>query len=344
MIPKHGGILSETSDSLDFSANINPLGMPDSVRNAIIQSADQWTQYPDPVCTKLTQGLAQTYNISADNIICGNGAADLIFRIVHALKPKRALICTPTFSEYESALDEVECKIARFRLSEQDDFNVGIEILRSLTMETDICFLCSPNNPTGRRIAPDVLKKVADYCNTNAITLVCDESFLGFTENAAAYSLRNVLHETGIILSAFTKLFAIPGIRLGYICCGSKQIASRIRSSGQYWSVSVPAQAAGLAALQETAFVAQTVWYVAEERGFLTESLRKCGIKVYRADANFLLIKAQDSFADEMYKRGIYVRRCENFIGLTKQHFRLAVRTHSENLRLIRAAEEVYAI
>ena len=343
MIPKHGGIYTDSSNLLDFSANINPLGMPERVRQAIMDSAAQCTHYPDPDCTALSAAIAQQYRVSADQIVCGNGAADLIFRIVRALKPKHAVICAPTFSEYESALTESGCTVNRFLLWEDLDFAVTSDILEILTPQADLCFLCTPNNPTGRRIAPDLLGRIAKHCARNRIQLICDECFLGFTADAAAHSLRNVLSETGIILSAFTKLHAIPGIRIGYACCGSAETAAQIRNTGQYWSVSVPAQAAGLAALQETGFCERTVGYVAAERAFLSDSLRGCGIRVYSSDANFLLLKADESFADEMYNRNIIVRRCANFVGLTNQHFRIAVRTHPENLRLIRAVQEVYA-
>ena len=145
-----------------------------------------------------------------------------------------------------------------------------------------------------------------------------------------------------IILKAFTKIYAIPGLRLGYACCGTPEIANRLRQSGQYWSVSVPAQAAGIAALRESAYVCRTVRYIADARKALSDQLRKCGLRVYPSDANFLLLKTDKRFAENMKQHRILVRSCANFIGLSDSHFRIAVRTERENAALIRAVREVY--
>lgn len=342
MIEKHGGNLTAYPGFLDFSANINPLGMPRSVRDAVIASADKWEHYPDPACTALTSAISEYENLPADRIVCGNGAADLIYRIAFTFRPKQALVCAPTFSEYESALQAVGCNVCHYLLHESTGFRLQSDFPDQLTHETDILFVCTPNNPTGLRISPDLLSRIAEKCLAENILLVCDECFLDFTAQAEQYSLRQAMNRNTIILKAFTKLYAIPGLRLGYLFCGSSEFAERIRNCGQYWSVSVPAQAAGIAALSELKFVSQTVRYVADQRKILSENLRKCGIHVYPSDANFLLLRTEKRFADNMKRHQILVRSCSDYIGLTESHFRIAVRTESENAALIRAIREVY--
>ena len=239
MIQQHGGNIYGYENILDFSANINPLGAPESIKKAIAANVADIEKYPDPNCTELRKRLAEHESVSADNIVCGNGADDLIFRIVHALKPRKALICAPTFSEYSRALSEAGCEICEHQLSEPDNFDVDERLPDALDSSFDICFVCNPNNPTGHLIAPEILKTLARKCSENGIVLVCDECFLGFAECGEKFSLLNFLSSGIIILKAFTKLYAMPGIRLGYAVCGDAAAAEKIQESGQFWSVSL---------------------------------------------------------------------------------------------------------
>lgn len=338
----HGGNTFQSPQMLDFSANINPLGMPEAVQRAVTDSVRDCVRYPDPDCTELIRALAEFEQHPAEQIVCGSGAADLIFRIVHAILPHHALLCAPTFSEYEAALREVGCAVQEYPLNPVTDYQPDDRILSALTEKTDIVFLCTPNNPTGRRIPPALLKQIADRCRETGSVLVSDECFLWFSADAEQYSLRRFLHGHCIILNAFTKLFAMPGLRLGYALCGSAAMAEKLRGSGQFWSVSVPAQAAGLAALQLPDWIPETVRLVTAERAFLSEELRKSGVYVYDGDANFLLLRAPSDFAERMKQHRILIRKCADFHGLTDAHYRIAVRTHAENLALISAVREEY--
>ena len=337
----HGGSFSKSTNILDVSAKLNPLGMPYTVLDAVVDYAHKCVHYHEPKCTELTARLADFERVSASQIVCGNGAADLIDRIVRAFRPKRALICAPTFSEYAYALRSADCQITEYLLNPTMNYQLDDSFLSAISDDLDMVFLCTPNNPTGQRICPDLLRLIADKCRKHNVLLVSDECFLRFTSNAEAYSFRVHFSQNCIILNAFTKLYAMPGLRLGYAVCGCADFAERIRQTGQFWCVSVPAQAAGIAALNEVCWIEKTVRYVAAERKFLTDSLRQARLTVFDADANFLLLKAPADFADEMKKRNILVRRCTDFHGLTDEHFRIAVRTHAENLALVSAVREV---
>ena len=338
----HGGNVYRHAGMLDFSANISPLGMPEAVRRAVTESAAECAQYPDPHCTALTAAIAEFEACSPAQIVCGNGAADLIFRIVSAFRPRHALLCAPTFSEYAHALMQNGCSITEYPLDPARDFRADEGILSAISDDTEILFLCTPNNPTGQLIAPALLRNISEICAERHILLVCDACFLRFCKDAEAYSPRPYLRENGIILHAFTKLFAMPGLRLGYALCGSPETAETLRNTGQFWSVSVPAQAAGIAALQCTERIQQTVQYIAQERAFLADGLRGSGIRVFPGAANFLLLTAPADFAEQMEQRGIIVRKCTDFHGLSDSYFRIAVRTHEENETLLAAVREVY--
>lgn len=334
MLQEHGGNVHGLSGVLDFSANINPLGMIEGVRNAIVSSAADCILYPDPDCTELREALGIALDFSPEKIVCGNGAADLIYRTVHAFRPKKALICAPTFAEYMKALRETECSVDEHYLLEEDGFSLTESILPKLS-GYDMVILCSPNNPTGQIINTELLERIAEICSESKTILVCDECFLGFVPEKEKYSLLGCLNKNCIVISALTKLYAIPGIRLGYAVCGCEENAEILRHSGQYWSVSVPAQAAGLAALAEDWYVERTADYISRERKYMTDELKKCGADVYASDANFLLIKADPDLYEQMFEDNILIRSCESFNGLGKEFFRIAIRTHDENRRFV---------
>ncbi len=336
---EHGGNIYNYNDNdiIDFSANINPLGMPMKVREAVMNSAYLWEKYPDPECIALRKILSETEDIPYRNIVTGNGADDLIYRIVHAFKPKKAVICVPTFGEYEKALEETGCTVDSLFLKEENDFCVTADILDMLTPDVDILFLCSPNNPTGQLIPFELLKKISEKCMETNILFVCDECFMGFAENSGTYSLKQYINRNSIILKAFTKLYAMPGLRLGYALCGSENNAEKLQKSGQFWSVSVPAQAAGIAAVKEKKYVCESIGYVKKEREFLGSQLKKYGIKVFPSAANYLLFKGDKQLDDKLIEKGILIRNCANYRGLCDGFYRIAVRTHEENKLLISA-------
>lgn len=332
-ITEHGGNPLALTGVTDFSANINPMGMPDSVRKAFIQSADELEKYPDPYCIKLRQKIAERLNISEKNIVCGNGADDIIYRIVHSFRPRRALLCAPTFSEYSKALSECGCKITEHFLSWENDFEADESIFGKLH-DVDMFFICSPNNPTGRTVPADILAEIAEICLKRDILLVCDESFLDFTDSKGMMPYMN---GNAVILRSMTKTFAIPGVRLGYAVFGDSCKAAKTASTGQFWSVSSPAQACGIAALDESAFIRDTSNYIKKEREFLMSELIQYVENVYTSDANFILFKAEDDLDDKLFSQGILIRNCSNYSGLSSGFFRVAVRSHTENILLINA-------
>lgn len=332
----HGGDIYSRETTLDFSANLNPLGVPDLVR-AAAANAD-FSHYPDPRCAALTRAIARYEGIPEPHIVCGNGAADVIYRIVNALRPRRALLCAPTFSEYEKALTERDCAVAFHLLAEENGFALGEDILREITPETDILFLCSPSNPVGNTIEPRIPERILAKCRENGVTAVVDECFLDFVEDGERLSAKNFLFPNVIVLKAFTKICAIAGLRVGYALFGGEDLAAAVRDCGQPWSVSSPAQAAGAAAaavLAETDFLARTRALVARERAFLTEQLTALGIAVYPSQANFLLLKSRTDLATILARHGIAIRRCGDYRGLGDEYFRIAVRTREENARLL---------
>lgn len=336
-IPKHGGDTFGCEIRYDFSANLNPLGMPRSVKKALENSVSDWEKYPDPYCRRLTKKLSEHENFPPENIVCGNGAADLIFRIVQAVKPKKAVICAPSFGEYTKALEQCGCEISAYRLAEENGFALDVGITAILDKSVDMLILCTPNNPTGRTIEGGLLREICKKCEENNIIFLCDECFIDFVVNGAG--AERFMNKNVVVLKAFTKIYAMAGMRLGYALFGDSTFAEKVRETGQFWSVSSPAQAAGEAALEEKDYSEKTAEFIETEREYLSEKLRLLGLKVYPSEANFILFYTDLPLDDMLLRQNILIRNCENFSGLSRGFFRIAVRTHDENSVLVSTIE-----
>lgn len=334
---EHGGDVFEREIVYDFSANLNPLGMPESVKNALRKSISEWEKYPDPFCRSLVKKLSERENFPPENIVCGNGAADLIFRIVQTVKPKRSVACAPSFSEYSKALMQIGSEISAYFLSEKSGFALDEKILEMLDESVQMLILCTPNNPTGRTVDGELLRRICEKCEANDIVFLCDECFIDFTENSA--HAEQFINPNVVVLKAFTKIYAMAGLRLGYALFGDEKLAESVRKSGQFWSVSAPAQTAGEAALDEKNYLEKTLELVKKEREFLTENLRNFGFKVYPSEANFILFYTKLPLDEMLLSEKILIRNCANFDGLEQGYFRIAVRSHEENSALVSAIE-----
>lgn len=335
MVNEHGGNIYRNDVFYDFSANIDPLGLPENVKNALVNSIDMWDKYPDPYCTELTEKLSAKIGVVPENIVCGNGAADLIYRIIYTFKPKNAVICMPSFSEYEKALNEVGSKIITYNLREENDFIIEEKILNVLDNNVDMLILASPNNPTGKIISPQILEKICRKCSENNIIFLCDECFMDFVKCGKKLTAKNFMNGNVIILKAFTKIYSMAGLRLGYAIFGYAEKADLVRKAGQFWNVSTPAQIAGIAALDEDYYVKSALEIIEKERNFLQNELLKLNIKFFPSDANFILFKCNFPLDDMLLKEKILIRNCRNFKGLNDNFFRIAVRSHDENAAFI---------
>lgn len=343
MIYGHGGDIYTYKDMLDFSVNVNPMGAPARAVGAAKQGAELMAVYPDSSCRELRKKLSGMQDIPETHYIFGNGAADLIYRLVLAEKPKKALIPVPAFSEYEQALKTVGCEITYYETASEHGFCIDESFPDRLDGRYDMVFLCSPTNPSGQVIGKALLTEIAEICEARRIRLVLDECFIGFLEDGDAVSM---IRETQryrmlFLLRAFTKIFAMPGMRLGYGISSDAGLLERAVESGQPWSVSVPAQMAGSAALEETAWVQKARSLVSEERDFLENELKSAGIKFISSKANFILLYTEINLFEELKAYGILIRDCANYRGLGEGWYRIAVRTHEENRRLTDAIKSI---
>ena len=333
----HGGDVYGAPVRLDFSANVNPLGPPPRVIAALQAAAADVRQYPDPYCRALLAAIAAHESLPPETILCGAGAAELIYAYCDALRPQRVMELAPTFSEYSAAARHFGAAILRHPLSAEAGFLPDGRLLDSLARERpDVLFLCSPNNPTGRLLPRPLLEQVLERCRAQSTQVLLDECFLDFTDAPSAKDLLPA-YPNLLILKALTKSYALAGVRVGYCLAADAALLGAMASSVQPWNVSLPAQAAGAAALQEPDWPARARAQIAAERAFLSGGLRALGLEVIPSEANYLLFSAPPGLDAALRRDGIAIRNCVNYPGLGPGWYRAAVRLQEENAALLAA-------
>lgn len=263
----------------------------------------------------------------------------MIFSLCLAKKPKKALIPAPTFAEYEQALRSVGCDVEYYILKEELDFRVQEDFLQRLTPELDVVFFCNPNNPTGILTERVYLQKILEVCQRHDIFLVVDECFQDFIREPECYTLKDQIgsYDNLLLLKAFTKRYAMAGVRLGYGLCGDDRMLEQMMLVTQPWNLSTMAQAAGIAALKEQTYVEAGRQLIFTEADYLRNAMKALGLKVYPSEANYLFFKGPVGLFEKCVKQGILIRDCSNYPGLGEGYYRIAVKRHEDNEKLLQA-------
>jgi len=347
MTDKHGGNILKLAlaagrppqDILDFSANINPLGPPEWLRPLISSQISSLTHYPDPHCTALVSACAERFDISPDEVIAGNGSTEILYLLPRVIHASRVMVPVPSYADYATAAELCGVPVENLLLKEEEGFALDIPKLAGCLQDHDLVIVGQPNNPTGIFSNSRELRKLA--MGYPRATFIVDESFLHFVDGAQSLMIDRPANV--VVLLSLTKFYAIPGLRLGCVVA-DRFIIEKLKKIIPPWSVNTLAQAAGVAALQDTDYAARSKKIVGQERAWLQSQLRNLsGLKVYPGSANFLLVRINlpDKNAVQLAKAllacGIAIRVCDNFDGLDQQYFRIAVRTREENIRLCSA-------
>ncbi|MDO4529458.1 MAG: histidinol-phosphate transaminase, partial [Lachnospiraceae bacterium] len=282
-----------------------------------------------------------------ENVICGNGASDLIYALCQALLPLQAMVTAPTFKEYEAAV-RINGGIVLYEdLEESNAFALTESIVDHITDEVELLFLCNPNNPTGQIMSRELLIRIAERCEQTDTFLCLDECFLPFMDDEEDYTMKEHLSEFPhlMILKAFTKIYGMAGIRFGYLLSDNKELLEMIRGVMQPWNVSIPAQTAAMAALEEDEFVRNTKKLIRTEREYLLSEMKKLGVEVIgEPKANYIFFKAADDLAKRFLEKGVLIRSCNNYTGLGEGYFRIGVRQPEANRAFIGILKELLSL
>jgi threonine-phosphate decarboxylase len=332
---------------LDFSASINPLGMPPEVRATACAAVDEAVHYPEIDGASLAAALAEYHGLPADQLLPAAGSTELIYLLPRVLRPRRALLVVPAFSEYQRSLRQAGAGVDLFPLLPEQGFDLDpLRLLAAVTPETDLVLLANPANPTGAAIDSAVIETIARAVREQALVVV-DEAFVDFCpERSLVGRIRE--HDNLYLLRSLTKFYAMPGLRAGYLA-GPPRGVARLAGGREPWTLSTPALAAARACLELEDYRCRSLELIPHWRAALATGLTALGLTVFPGAANFLLARLQSpglgasELAGILYRRGILIRSCSNFPPLDDRYLRLAVRGAEENVRLLAALAEVLA-
>ncbi|HJU58517.1 MAG TPA: histidinol-phosphate transaminase [Nitrososphaeraceae archaeon] len=352
----HGGIYSSTINFLkvkiDFSSNINPLGISRYVLKEIKKNIKQISNvYPDPNCTLLKEAIAEhiQHDIDQNWINIGNGATELIHNFVRCLSSKHSIIPSPTFCEYELASKRCRMKIDYVPLSKELHIEPDLIIEKVKKNSNSLIFLCNPNNPTGLVVNKETIEKILSSINNSKTILLIDESFIDFLNDIEKKSMISKIKEFDnlVILRSMTKSYGLAGLRLGYLITNPKLI-QQLKSYQISWNVNGIAQIAGITALNDQEHLSRTKKTVKRERDYMYNKInrKESYANALRSDVNFFLIKLRNVNSTIYQKimlnfHEILVRDCSTFTGMSNDFIRVAVRTHNDNLMLLKAIYDI---
>ena len=347
----HGGDIYRHDINIDYSVSLNPLGPPQEVYDAIKEGLKHLGEYPDPKQESLRSALAYADGVRPENVLAGNGASELIMGTASYVNPKHAVLFTPCFDGYRHALNALSaCRVTDIPMSREDDFRLGSDIIRLMPADADMIFLCDPWNPVGLSIDGAVLDDILEYASDAGISVLLDESFYYLSDKAMSEPGRSrnlqalIDRYPGLyIIRSYTKLFALPGLRMGYVITDEKNIPG-IRKILPEWNISLPAAYAMEACagfMCERDHIARSLEMISGERLHLCGLLKDAGCKVYPSDTVFVMFNSDIELYEPLLKRNILIRDLSGMPGLGRGFYRTAVRSSADNVLLAAAIHDI---
>ncbi|SFH52802.1 L-threonine O-3-phosphate decarboxylase [Tindallia magadiensis] len=333
---------------VDFSANINPFQIPDELMQVITQAQKNVSIYPDPEYYELRKALANYSSTEIERIVPGNGAAQIIHDVIKLINPEKTMLPVPTFSEYEAALKVTGSNVVHFKMEITNNFELNVgELIKHIDESFDLLVLCNPNNPTGNLIMKKEMEQILEKCQKVGCKVIVDEAFIEFVAASERFTMASEAERWNnlIVIRAFTKIFAIPGIRLGYGVHGCLALSNNHRKYAVPWSVNVFAESLKdyINSVEASVYIKKISETIKLEKEIMEERIKKMeAFTVFPSHANFLLIRLIDHekynverVCSWLLKRRILIRNCNNFNGMPSRFFRVAVKKKEENDQLI---------
>ncbi|MFC4322240.1 threonine-phosphate decarboxylase CobD [Litchfieldia salsa] len=348
--PNHGGQpetikqlfkLKEDVHIHDFSANLNPLGPPAWLEEEISNQYHTITSYPEPSYLKCSISVAAHESIDPNMLLLTNGGAEAIFLIAKYFENLKAMVVHPTFMEYERACKHYHISVEQIMFEQENEFGLPIQTMCEKLKETDVIFLCRPNNPTGTVINERDLLLLLEEGKKTGTSVVVDEAFVNFLP-ASVPSLSSWLatYPNLILLRSLTKMYTIPGLRIGYIMA-NPLIINALRDDQIPWSINSIVDAIVPKLLDDVQFVERTKDWLSEQSQYVYKKLASIDFYHSPSQVNFYLLrdKKQPHRTEELFhfllQNGILTRHTHNFKGLNGDFLRLAIRSKEENERLL---------
>lgn len=363
---EHGGDvytegIFKGKELIDFSSNINPLGVPSSFKENINEALESMERYPDVKYRNVKKHLnnymkfsssyfdsenqsLQKYIIDEEDIVLGNGAAEIIDLAISCFK--NICIVVPSFIEYEKNAVKWECEIEYSYLKKNMDFDYK-DILSKMK-NSEALIIGNPNNPNGNIIDKDKFKAIIDYCEKNNKVILVDEAFSEFTGKRGFSLLKDMENNHCIfIIKALTKFYAMPGIRMGYGVSKNRELIKKIQEKQNPWNINCFAEVAVKYVLKDQQYIEESLKWIEEERSFIIHKLKNIDFieKVYTTYSNFVLCRLKNMDCNKLYdlclEQGIAIRKCDNFKGLNEEYVRVAIKDRQSNEKIIEVLNSI---
>lgn len=348
----HGGNIADYKNiKYDFSSNINPLGLPESFKKAMIKDIEELTKYPDIKYRKLIKSIEKYMEVSDKHILLGNGAIELIYKIINNSRYKRLYTIAPTFCEYKRAALNSKMDYYEMPWYNEDFSEININIFLKEIKEKSLIVLCNPNNPTGFYINKENMIFIIENLKEKACSLIIDECFIEFTDDYPRTSFVSHIdsYNNLTIIRALTKFYGMPGIRLGYGITGDKSLWERVKECQYPWNINGAAIIAGSVVLEDKEYIEKSKDWIKSEREFLFKGLQDIKyLKPIHSMANFHLVKIKKTkvdaydLRDALVKNDILIRVPKGFDSLTKDYFRVAVLDREANQALLSSLKSYF--
>ncbi len=334
-----------------YNANLNPRGIPDSVRYAIKDNIDTISKYPDIYYNKLKKAVSEYTNTAIDNVIMGNGSSDLLKIYISLLRPVKTLLIVPGPTEYERVLKDFDSEIAYFELNEEDEFKLDSDaLINYLSDDMDMLILANPNNPTSRKLALDDIKNIAKACQEKNIFFLIDEMYIEFVEKYRSITAVPLVKEFSniAVLRSVSKFFAVPGLRFAYAIMNNPDIKSKIDLATTKNNIASLTAIAITNMFNDKEYIEQSVSTIHTERSlvYLAMSTSR-SIHLFKPDANFMLVKllkddiTSADVAAHASQRGIIIRKCDDIKGLSNKYIRLCFMNPKQNDLMVNTILEI---
>ena len=336
-------------DFMDFSSNINPFGSSKLAKEYVVSNIDKISMYPDPEYIELKNSISNYCKCSIDNILLGSGATELISSFIETINPKKSLLLSPAYSEYEKELSKIECNVIKYFSEKENGFKIDIDkLIENINKDNyELIVICNPNNPTGFTFTKNEIEKILN--NTNAFVMV-DETYIEFTD-LSIYSSTSLVdkYENLFVIRGTSKFFSTPGIRLGYGLISNEKVKNNISTYLDLWNVNIFASMMGEVMFNDNEFIENTYSLMLEERNYLLNEISKFNdLKIYDTQGNFILceIKSKSMTSkevrDKLIPKRIIIRDCSSFDGLDEYFFRVCILKPEENRLLVDSLKEIF--
>ncbi|WP_022854318.1 threonine-phosphate decarboxylase CobD [Thermodesulfatator atlanticus] len=350
MLLGHGGEIYHLARELgipaekiaDHSSNISPLPPPQGLYSILEQHLTEIEHLPEVDSFSLRNKLAEHFGHDPDEFLPTSGTTEWIFALPRIFSPEKVIVLGPTYSDYADAAKIANIKVEYVLAREEENFEPTIKKLAEKLTKNELVFICNPNNPTGRTIPKEELEQTIK--GKEKTIFVIDESYIDFSHTNSLLDSKPLLPNV-IILRSFSKIYRIPGLRLGFAAANHK-LAKKLWDNMLPWAVNRLAQIAGIWLIEQKEYVRDIKKFVKEEKVRMKDKLKKLPLKTYESDVHFFLIKLTNSSAKEVWYKllkhyHILIRNASNFYGLKGEFLRFALKTKKENEKLVVALEEI---